>query len=180
MRKAARSLGGMASSNPRCWRGKRCHHHGGGVCWLFVLLRIDSCCHELIVCKNWYKNNPKEGLCGVTFWPTLACTTPSPCCHGEKTYSPVNIEGPEFADIPPPDLGAYRNVSKGWKFFLALLLLVIVPLSSSLSFSSPRRNYSAVNVIFVFVSRNCGCPCIASCLLQWRCRNGTEVIPEMA
>ncbi len=25
--------------------------------------------------KKWYKYNRKEGLCGVTFWPTLACTT---------------------------------------------------------------------------------------------------------
>ncbi len=76
MRKAARPSGGMVSLNPRRWRGKRHHHDGGGVCWLFVLLWIDSWHHELIVCKKWYKNNPKEGLCGVTFWPTLVCTTP--------------------------------------------------------------------------------------------------------
>ena len=30
------------SSNPHRWRGKQLHHHGGGVCWLFVLLWIDS------------------------------------------------------------------------------------------------------------------------------------------
>ncbi len=44
MRKAACSLGGMESSNPRRWRGVRLHHHGGGggVCWLFVLLWMDS------------------------------------------------------------------------------------------------------------------------------------------
>jgi hypothetical protein len=41
MRKAACSLGGVVSLNPRRWRGKRLHHHGGGVCWLFVLLWID-------------------------------------------------------------------------------------------------------------------------------------------
>ncbi len=57
--------------------GKRLHHHGGGVCWLFVLLWIDLWRHKLIVCKKWYKNNPKEGLCGVTFCPALACTTPT-------------------------------------------------------------------------------------------------------
>ncbi len=76
MHKAARPSGSMVSSNSCRWRGKWCHHHGGGVCWLFVLLWIDSWHHELIVCKKWFKSNPKEGLCGVTFWPTLACTTP--------------------------------------------------------------------------------------------------------
>ncbi len=77
MYKAARHLDGVVSSNPRRWRGKQLHHHGGGVCLLFVLLWFDSWHHKLIVCKKWYKNNPKEGLCGVTFCPTLACTTPS-------------------------------------------------------------------------------------------------------
>ncbi len=62
MRKAACPLGGGVSLNPRRWRGEQCHHYGGGVCWLFVLLWIDSWRHELIVCKKWYKNNPKEGL----------------------------------------------------------------------------------------------------------------------
>ncbi len=57
MFKAARNLGGVVSSNPHRWRGKQLHHHGGGVCWLFVLLWIDSWRHETIVCKNWYKNN---------------------------------------------------------------------------------------------------------------------------
>jgi hypothetical protein len=42
MRKAACPSGGVVSSNPRRWRGKQRHHHGGGVCWLFVLLWIDS------------------------------------------------------------------------------------------------------------------------------------------
>jgi hypothetical protein len=41
MRKAAHPLGGMESSNPRCWRGKRLHHHGGDVCCVFVLLWMD-------------------------------------------------------------------------------------------------------------------------------------------
>ncbi len=59
MRKSARPLGGMDSLNPHHWRGKWLHHHGGGVCWLFVLLWIDSWRHELIVCKKWYKNNLK-------------------------------------------------------------------------------------------------------------------------
>jgi hypothetical protein len=67
MRKAARHSGGVVSLNPCRWRGKQLHHHGGGVCCLFVLLWMDSRRHETIVCKKWYKNNSKEGLCGVTF-----------------------------------------------------------------------------------------------------------------
>jgi hypothetical protein len=37
MRKAAHPSGGVGSSNPRRWRGERLHHHGDGVCLLFVL-----------------------------------------------------------------------------------------------------------------------------------------------
>jgi hypothetical protein len=32
MRKAAHPSGGMDSLNPHCWRDKRLHHHGDGVC----------------------------------------------------------------------------------------------------------------------------------------------------
>jgi hypothetical protein len=42
MHKAACHSDGVDSLNPRRWRGKRLHHHGGGVCWLFVLLWMDS------------------------------------------------------------------------------------------------------------------------------------------
>jgi hypothetical protein len=42
MSKAAHHSDGVNSSNPRRWRGKQLHHHGGGVCWLFVLLWMDS------------------------------------------------------------------------------------------------------------------------------------------
>jgi hypothetical protein len=42
MSKAARHSDGVDSLNPRCWRGKQLHHHDGGVCWLFMLLWIDS------------------------------------------------------------------------------------------------------------------------------------------
>ena len=42
MHKAASYLGGVVSSNPCRWRGKQIHHHGGGVCWLFVLLWMNS------------------------------------------------------------------------------------------------------------------------------------------
>jgi hypothetical protein len=41
MRKAAGG-GGVDSLNPHRLRGKRLHHHGGGVCWLFALLWMDS------------------------------------------------------------------------------------------------------------------------------------------
>jgi hypothetical protein len=37
MRKAAHPSGGVGSSNPCRWRGERLHHHGDGVCLLFVL-----------------------------------------------------------------------------------------------------------------------------------------------
>jgi hypothetical protein len=67
MRKATRHLDGVDSLNPCRWRGKRLHHHGGGVCWLFVLLWMDSRCHELIVCKTWYKNNLKMRLTALFF-----------------------------------------------------------------------------------------------------------------
>ncbi len=91
MRKATCYSGSVVSSNPRRWRGERLHHHGGGVCWLFTLLWMDLWCHKTIVCKKWHKNNPKEGLCGVTFWPTLACTTPSPYGNSD-----------DDSDGPPP------------------------------------------------------------------------------
>jgi hypothetical protein len=42
MRKAAHQLDGVDSLNPRCWRGERINKHGSGVCWLFVLLWINS------------------------------------------------------------------------------------------------------------------------------------------
>ncbi len=41
MRKVARPLGGIESSNPRRWRGKGLHHHGGEVHCVFVLLWMD-------------------------------------------------------------------------------------------------------------------------------------------
>ncbi len=59
MCKAARPLGGMESSNPRRWRGKRLHHHGGDALCVFVLLWMDS---ELNVCTKRYKNNLKMRL----------------------------------------------------------------------------------------------------------------------
>jgi hypothetical protein len=41
MSKAARHSDCVDSSNSRRWRGEQLHHHGGGVCWLLVLLWID-------------------------------------------------------------------------------------------------------------------------------------------
>ena len=71
MRKAAHPLGGVDSLNPHRLRGKQLHHHGYGVCWLFVLLWIDSWHHELIVCKKWYKNNLKMMCTVLLSDPTL-------------------------------------------------------------------------------------------------------------
>ncbi len=59
MCKAACPSGGMESSNPRRWRGKRLHHHGGDVHCVFVLLWMDS---ELKVGKKRYKHNLKMRL----------------------------------------------------------------------------------------------------------------------
>jgi hypothetical protein len=28
-----------------------------------------------------------------------------------RMYPPINVEGPEFTDVPPPDLGACHNLS---------------------------------------------------------------------
>jgi hypothetical protein len=42
LRRVARHSYCLDSSNPRRWRAKRLHHHGGGVCLLFVLLWMDS------------------------------------------------------------------------------------------------------------------------------------------
>jgi hypothetical protein len=48
MRKAGRPSGGMESSNPRRWRGKRLHHHGSDVCCVFVLCdAVSTCCFHL-------------------------------------------------------------------------------------------------------------------------------------
>ncbi len=69
MCKAACHSDRVDSSNPHRWRGKRLHHHGGGVCWLFVLLWMDLCCHELIICKKRHKNNLKMRLMTLLFDP---------------------------------------------------------------------------------------------------------------
>jgi hypothetical protein len=42
MSKAAHHSDGVDSLNPRRWRGKQLHHHGGSVCWFFALLWMDS------------------------------------------------------------------------------------------------------------------------------------------
>ncbi len=69
MCKAAHHSDGIDLLNPRRWRGERLHHHGGGVCWLCVLLWMDSWRHELIVCTKWYKNNLKMRLTALLFDP---------------------------------------------------------------------------------------------------------------
>ena len=67
MSKAAHHLDGVDSLNPPRWRGEQLHHQGGGVCWLFVLLWMDSWHHELIVCKKLYKNNLMMRLTALFF-----------------------------------------------------------------------------------------------------------------
>ncbi len=67
MCKAACHSGSVDSSNPCRWRGKRLHHYSGGVCWLFVLLWMDSQRHELIVGKKWFKKTLKMSLMVLLF-----------------------------------------------------------------------------------------------------------------
>ncbi len=92
MRKATHHSDGVDSLNPRCWRGKRLHHHDGGVCWLFVLLWMDSWRHELIVCKKWYKNNLKMRLTVLLFDPPRRAPHPvllpaqAPPCQRHSSY----------------------------------------------------------------------------------------------
>ncbi len=90
MRKAARHSDGVDSLNPRRWRGEQLHHHGGGVCWLFVFLWMDSWCHELIVCKKWYKNNLKMRLMALLFDPPGRAPhlVPMAWGGGVQTYPP--------------------------------------------------------------------------------------------
>ncbi len=85
MSKAARHSGGVVSSNPCRWRGKRLHHRSGGVCWLFVLLWMDLWCHKLIVCKKCYKNNLKMRLTALLFDP------PRRAPHHQVTNSILQI-----------------------------------------------------------------------------------------
>ena len=73
MRKAAHHLGGVVSLNPHRWRVKRLHHHGGGVCWLFVLLWMELWRHETIVCKFWYKNNLSIRTCYPSYLVSHIC-----------------------------------------------------------------------------------------------------------
>jgi hypothetical protein len=56
MRKAAHHTGGMYSSNPRCWRGKRLHHHGGDVRCVVLWLCVAG---SLVVRKKVPEHNLK-------------------------------------------------------------------------------------------------------------------------
>ncbi len=113
MRKAARPLGGMVSLNPRRWRGKRRHHHGCGVCWLFLLLRIDPWCHELIVCKKWYKNNLKMRLTALLFDPP----TRAPYLMGKAH----EVEWKQFIQLTLIYRGKAHEVE--WKQCILLVLI---------------------------------------------------------
>ncbi len=92
--KAARPLGGVDSLNPCRWRGKRLHHHGGGVCWLFVLLWMDLWCHELNVCKKWYKNNLKMRLTALLSAPDWRA--PYPLCIQNSFSLYISLIPPNF------------------------------------------------------------------------------------
>ncbi len=104
MHKAACHSDVVDSLNPRRWRGERLHHHGGGVCWLFVLLWMDSWCHELIVCKKWYKNNLKMRLTTLLFDP------PRRAPHRLLPLVGVANSGPLYVFpvlvLPPPPLSS--------------------------------------------------------------------------
>ncbi len=91
MRKAACHSDNVNSLKPRRWRGERLHHHGGGVCWLFVLLWMDSWRHELIICKKWYKNNLKMRLTELLFDPRRR----APHCMKEQNRGRPRMIRPE-------------------------------------------------------------------------------------
>ncbi len=75
------------------------------VLWM-VLWRL-----ELIVCKNWYNKNLKEGLGGVTFCPTLACTTPA--AWVPSAYNPAHCTLWPSNRFSPDVL---RAVATSWTF----------------------------------------------------------------
>jgi len=59
MRKAAHYFGSMDSSNSRRWRGERLHHHGDGVCLLFVLF-VPS--HLVVFTRHMYLDKYKRDV----------------------------------------------------------------------------------------------------------------------
>ncbi len=111
MHKAARPSGGVGSSNPHHWRGKRLHHHGDVCCvvlWLCVAVKH-------IICKKVLEHNLKVHILpyykvnGVIFSPTYMCTIPQQvgwlqvfsefqCCEASKsmqtTPKPLQIKIP--------------------------------------------------------------------------------------
>ena len=76
MRKTAHPSGGMDSSNPRRWRGERLHHHGDGVCLLFVLVCAVSSGRRHSSYVDKYESNLKVTVIDETKCPTQACTIP--------------------------------------------------------------------------------------------------------
>ncbi len=121
MCKAARHSDGVDSLNSCRWRGEQLHHHGGGVYWLFVLLWVDSWRHELTICIKWYKDNPKESLCGVTFCPTLACTTPVVADANEADEADGANDANEANEVlHSPSRNIFQSLQK-WRNILALL-----------------------------------------------------------
>ncbi len=87
------------------------------------------CCRQLVIVVVLAYDAAESSA--VAFLPTSTAVAIARLLR-KRMYSPVINEGPHFADVPPLDLGACCNVSKGWRLFLTLLLLVVVPLSLSL------------------------------------------------
>jgi hypothetical protein len=94
MHKAIRHSDGVDSSNPGRWRGKRLYHHGGGVCWLFVLLWMDSWHHELIVYKLPWSESLSLNIEEILVRPCVrACVHLSPWDHSGSVISLSAMDG---------------------------------------------------------------------------------------
>ncbi len=133
MRKAARPLGSMESSNPHRWRGKRLHHHGGDVCCVFVLLWMDSWRDKLNVCKKWYKNNLKMRLMMLqSVPPRLAPHRPQfvPNSYVCRNYIPK-----------------WNNMFVGFAQLMANMLITICAQLSNAFGDSPNAVFQQILVI---------------------------------
>ncbi len=136
MRKAARHSGGMDSYNQHCWRGKRLHHHGGDVCHLFVLLWMDSWCHDLIVCKKWYKNNLKMRL------TALLSDQPS-VHHTSEVQSKMIFMGHQILSFHVPVVRSFFIL---WKMLLSSWN---IPCDHLLIYTNITFQYSKISPCFV-------------------------------
>ncbi len=117
MCKAAHHSDGVDSLNSRCWRGERLHHHGGGVCWLFVLLWMDLRRHKLIVCTKWYKNNLKMRLTALLFDPPRRAPHPNQISLKNEICDVTNI----CSKMTSESIGQRRWWSR-WGMWIAWLI----------------------------------------------------------